>query len=246
MELLYGRNPVYESLRAGRRPARSLFLAKGIQEKKIISDILQLAKANKLPVKQLDKSQLYQMARHDRHQGILLETEDYPYVPVKELLTSVPANESPFVLLLDLLQDIQNVGSLLRTADAVGVHGIILQERRGVGITPSVVNSSSGAAEHLHIAQVTNLVQTMRELKASGVWLYGLDQVKQAIPIHQANLKGSIGLVVGNEGEGIRRLVRETCDVLAYIPMQGKISSLNAAIAGSVALYTAWQQRGFT
>lgn len=244
MEILYGRNPVYESLRAGLRPARSLFLAEGHQEKKIIDEIVQLAKARNLPIKQVSKNQITQMAGHDHHQGVVLETGDYPYKLLDELLSNIPPEEPPFLLLLDLLQDPQNVGSLLRTADAVGVHGVILQERRGVGVTPAVVNSSSGAAEHLQIAQVTNLVQVMRDLKVKDIWFYGLENDERAVSLYRANLKGAIGLVVGNEGAGLRRLVRETCDGIVSLPMKGKISSLNAAIAGSIALYTVWQKRG--
>jgi 23S rRNA (guanosine2251-2'-O)-methyltransferase len=153
--------------------------------------------------------------------------------------------EPPFLLLLDLLQDVQNVGALLRVAEAVGMHGIILQERRAAAITPAVVRASSGAVEHLLIAQVTNLVQTMRKLKEAEIWLAGLDMGEGTLRYDQADLRGPLGLVVGNEGEGLRRLVRETCDFTIRLPMRGQIASLNAATAGSVVLYAAWQARGF-
>jgi 23S rRNA (guanosine2251-2'-O)-methyltransferase len=153
--------------------------------------------------------------------------------------------QPPFLLLLDLLQDVQNVGTLLRTAEAVGVHGVIIQHRRAADITPAVVNASSGAVEHLQIAQVTNLVQTIKTLKDEGVWLVGLDLGDDAVRYDQANLKGPMGLVVGSEGHGLRRLVRETCDFIISLPMQGQIESLNAAVAGSLALYATWQARGF-
>ncbi len=143
------------------------------------------------------------------------------------------------------MQDPQNAGSLLRTAEVVGVHGVILQERRAVGVTPAVVNASSGASEHLSIARETNLARIMRRLQQDGVWLYGMDGRPESTPYHEADLSGPIGLVVGSEGAGLRRLVRERCDVLIRLPMRGRIESLNAAVAGSVALYAVWRCRGF-
>jgi 23S rRNA (guanosine2251-2'-O)-methyltransferase len=137
------------------------------------------------------------------------------------------------------------VGSLLRVADAVGIHGIILQERRGVGVTPAVVNASSGAVEHLRVAQVTNLVQTMKDLKEQDVWLVGLDIGPNVPTIDKVDLNIGIGLVLGSEGEGMRRLVRDTCDLLICLPMRGRVGSLNVATVGSVALYSAWQARGW-
>jgi len=152
-------------------------------------------------------------------------------------------DEKPFILLLDLLKDPQNVGALMRVADAVGVHGIIMQERRNVAVTPSVVNASSGAVEHLQVVQVTNLVQTMRDLKEQDVWMVGLDVGPNVPPFDKTNLNMSLGLVLGSEGEGLRRLVRDTCDLLLSLPMRGSVASLNVATVGSVALYAAWQAR---
>jgi len=245
MDILYGRNPILESLRAGRRTPRRLILAEGTHERGVVAEIVRLARAARVHVQRAPKHELGQLVGHSHHQGIALETGDYFYAEVTAMLAAAEsANEPPFLLLLDLLQDPQNVGSLLRTAEAVGAHGVILQKRRAVGVTPAVVNVSSGAAEHLLIAQETNLTRTMRELKTAGVWLYGLEDDDEAIPYHQANLEGPIGLVVGSEGVGLRRLVRETCDVLIRLPMRGRIESLNAAVAGSVALYAVWQWRG--
>jgi 23S rRNA (guanosine2251-2'-O)-methyltransferase len=146
-------------------------------------------------------------------------------------------------LILDCLQDPQNLGTLLRTAEVVGVHGIVLPERRSVGVTPAVVSVSSGASEHTRIVQVTNLVRAMKELQERGVWIAGLEAVSGATRVWQADFKGPLALVVGSEGQGLRRLVRETCDYLVELPMRGQINSLNAAVAGSVVLYEAARQR---
>jgi 23S rRNA (guanosine2251-2'-O)-methyltransferase len=199
-----------------------------------------------VPVEHASRQQLDAQAHGGNHQGVILEASPYPYVSVDEALAlGDQRGEPPFLLLLDLLQDVQNVGALLRVAEAVGMHGIILQERRAAAITPAVVRASSGAVEHLLIAQVTNLVQTMRKLKEAEIWLAGLDMGEGTLRYDQADLRGPLGLVVGNEGEGLRRLVRETCDFTIRLPMRGQIASLNAATAGSVVLYAAWQARGF-
>jgi 23S rRNA (guanosine2251-2'-O)-methyltransferase len=170
----------------------------------------------------------------------------YPYADIEDVLAvSKKRDEKPFILILDLLKDPQNVGVLMRVADAVGIHGIIIQERRGVAVTPSVVNASSGAVEHLNIVQVTNLVQAMRDLKSQDVWMVGLDIGQNVAPIDKTDLNMSLGLVLGSEGEGLRRLVRDTCDLLLALPMRGSVASLNVATVGSVALYAAWQARGW-
>ncbi len=153
--------------------------------------------------------------------------------------------EKPFLLLLDLLHGPQNIGSLLRTAEICGVHGVILQDRRAPDITPAVVQYSAGATEHLLIAQVTNLVQTIKQLQNAGVWIVGMDLGNEAHPLGQVDLDMPTGIVVGHEGSGMRRLVRDNCDILLKLPMRGHVESLNAAAAGSILLYSAWQARGF-
>jgi 23S rRNA (guanosine2251-2'-O)-methyltransferase len=245
-EILYGRRPVLETLRTGRRSLRRLVLAEKIDESETLRQIIDLANQRNLRVESTRRDRLDAQVHGANHQGILLETSPYPYLALQDLLdTAAARGEPPFLLLLDLLQDVQNVGTLLRTAEAVGVHGVILQERRAAGITPAVVSASSGAVEHLSIAQVTNLVQAMKQLKKADVWLAGLDVGQDAVRYDQARMRGAIGLIVGSEGEGLRRLVRETCDFIICLPMCGQIASLNAAVAGSVALYAAWQARGF-
>ncbi len=245
-EILYGRQPVYESLRAGRRVLRRVLLAEGARESAIIAQIVTLAEGRSLPIVHVPREKLDDMAATEHHQGVALEASPYPYASMDDALAlAAERHEPPLLLLLDLLQDVQNVGGLLRTAEAVGVHGVVLQERRAAGITPAVVNASAGAVEHLLVAQVTNLVQAMRALKEADVWLAGLEAGPEAIRYDQADLSGPLGLVVGSEGEGLRALVRETCDFLIELPMRGRVASLNAAIAGSIALYAAWRARGF-
>jgi 23S rRNA (guanosine2251-2'-O)-methyltransferase len=186
------------------------------------------------------------MARDSKHQGVALEVGPYPYSDVESMLELAnERGERPFLLLLDLLHGPQNIGSLLRTAEICGVHGVILQDRRAPDITPSVVQYSAGAAEHLLIAQVTNLVQTIKQLQENDVWIAGMDLVETAQPLGQIDLDRALGIVVGHEGSGLRRLVGENCDFLIKLPQRGHVESLNAAVAGSILVYAAWQARGF-
>jgi 23S rRNA (guanosine2251-2'-O)-methyltransferase len=243
IDLLYGRRPVYEVLRAGRRRVYRIVLIKGIHDTGgIIHEIVSLARAIDVPVAHSSRQELDRMARN--HQGIVAETSTYPYFASSDILNFVAEqDEPPLFLLLDLLQDPQNLGSLLRTAEAVGVHGVFIPHRRAVGVTPAVVSTSAGAIEHLRIAQVTNLARTIEELKQHDVWVAGLDSTAEAQVYDRADLRGPLALVVGSEGSGLRRLVREKCDFLVQLPMYGCVASLNAAVAGSVALYEVDRQR---
>ena len=246
IEWLYGRRPVTETLRVGQRTMKRLLVAEGSVDSEGIKAAVTLAKQLSIPVETVRRDGLDMRVSKANHQGIVLEASRYPYGTVADMLERAEQRgEPPLLLVLDLLQDVQNVGTLLRTADAVGVHGVIIQERRAADITPAVVSASSGAVEHLCIAQVTNITRTMIDLKEREVWFAGLDLGQDAVRIDQANLNGGLGLVVGSEGSGLRRLVRETCDFIVYLPMRGAITSLNAATAGSLALYAAWQARGF-
>ncbi len=243
-EFLYGRRPVAEVLRAGRRTIKKLLITKKSATSPPVSSLLGLAQAQNVPVESVPRDQLDAHAQGGNHQGVVLQAERYPYTALDDILDHArDGNQPPLLLILDLIQDVQNVGTLLRTAEAVGAHGIIIQERRAAAITPAVVRASSGATEHLRVAQVTNLVGAMRSLKENDVWLAGLEAGQEATRYDRANFKGGLGLVVGSEGKGLRRLVRETCDFLVSLPMEGQIESLNAAVAGSVVLYAAWQAR---
>jgi 23S rRNA (guanosine2251-2'-O)-methyltransferase len=243
-EILYGRQPVYEALRAGRRQAFRLLLARGLPATGIVRTILEFADQRKVPVQPVDRQELDKLGTESHHQGVAVEVSGYPYVDTADLLDrSRRAGEPPFLLLLDHVLDPQNLGSLLRTAEAAGAHGVIIPGRRGAPVTPAAVRASAGAAEHLLVAQVTNLVQAMQTLKSQRVWLAGLEALASAQWYTQADLSGSLGLVVGSEGEGLARLVRETCDFLVRLPMRGMVASLNAAVAGGIVLYEAHRQR---
>ncbi len=236
-EWLYGRNAVYEALIARRRPAYRLIISETAQPKGRLADILRVAKQTDLPIEKVSKGALNQI--HPAHQGVALQVDPYPYQQIEDLLLyAAEKKRAPFILILDILQDPQNVGALLRTAEGVGVHGIILPLRESVEITPAVVNASAGASEHLLIAR-SNLAQAIEILKQRGIWVVGLEDTPAAQPIDQISLKGAIALVVGGEGSGIRPLVRRSCDLLARLPMKGKIHSYNAAVAGSIALFLA-------
>lgn len=250
-EALVRRHPVLEALRAGRRTIYRLHVERGGRaDDREVRAILDAARSANVPVVNDDRQTLDRLAQRAgadaKHQGVLLEVGRYPYADVDEMLgLAERRDEKPLLLLLDLLHGPQNIGTLLRTAEACGVHGIILQDRRAPEITPAVVQYAAGATEHLLIAKVTNLVQTMRGLKDAGVWLAGMDMDDDAQALGQIDLDMPLGIVVGHEGEGLRRLVREHCDFIIRLPMRGQVESLNAAVAGSILLYAAWQARGF-
>ena len=241
-EWIIGRNPVYEVLRARRRDFFRLQVAVGVEEKGRLSEILGLAQARKVPVTRVNRQTLDGLG--EGHQGVALEASDYPYSSLFEILQRAEErHEPPFLLALDLLQNPQNLGTLFRTAEAVGVHGIFIPPRRAAGVTPAVVHASAGASEHLLVAQA-NLVQVLETLKKeAGVWVMGLEGSPGAQPYDSARLDGPLALVVGSEGEGMRDLVRRTCDLLVSLPMLGQIESLNAAVAGSIVLYKALSDR---
>jgi 23S rRNA (guanosine2251-2'-O)-methyltransferase len=244
VEVLHGRNAVREALRAGRRKIYKLILARKMKETGIVADITALAGKSGVAIQRVERRQLDRIGDL-KHQGVAAETAPYPYAKLEEILAEAnQRQEMPLLLVLDCLQDPQNFGALLRTAEIVGVHGVVIPRRRAVGITPAVVNSSAGATEHLLVARVTNLVRTMEELKVEGLWIVGLEDVPQAQPYYQSDLTMPLALVVGSEGKGMGRLVRETCDILIRLPMRGTISSLNVAVAGSITLYEVWRQRG--
>ena len=243
-EILTGRNPVYEALRAQRRQGFRLLTAESAQEKGRLGEILQLCAARKIPCERVQRTRLDNLGAH--HQGVALEASGYPYADMADMLDLANRrNEPPFLLILDTLQDPQNLGTLLRTAEAAGVHGVLLPLRHTVTVTPAVVHASSGASEHLRIAQI-NLAQAITTLKEAGVWVIGLDASPQAQPPEKVRLDGPLALVVGSEGEGMRALVRKSCDLLLRLPMRGQVASLNAAAAGSIALYLALQKRSQT
>ncbi len=241
-DYVWGRNPVLETLRASRQ-IKKILLAEGQRESPPINTILQEAHEHDVPVEYVPRARLDQLSHGAVHQGALAQVAARSYVTVDDILAhAADLGEPPFLLLLDAIQDVNNLGSLLRTAEAAGVHGAILPTHRAAEINATVVKTSAGATEHLLIAQETNLTHTIDSLKDQNVWVVGLAG-EGTTEYQQANLTGPLALVVGNEGKGLGRLVREHCDVLIRLPMHGKINSLNAAVAGSIAVYEALRQR---
>ena len=241
-EWITGRNPVFEVLRAKRRHVFRLMLLRGVKQDGHLPEILRMARERKVQVVEAQRQQLDTIDKHN--QGMALEASEYPYAALEDLLAHAKASgEAPFFLLLDLIQDPQNLGSLLRTAELMGVHGVIMPSSQSAQITPGVVHASSGGTEHLLVAQY-NLAQAIDRIKQlDDVWVYGLDASPKARPVQQLRLSGGVALVVGNEGEGLRSLVRSKCDDLMSLAQYGRLDSLNAAVAGSIALYLARQAR---
>ncbi len=244
-DFLYRRNVVLETLRAGRRDIRRLLLSDEA-DRDSLKDVLAAAERKHIHIEKRTAKELNQLSHGDNHQGVALEVGVYPYADFDAPLERAAAlGEAPLLLLMDQVQDPANVGRLLRTAEACGVHGVYLPDKGSGEITPAVVTASMGASEHMRVVRVGNLAQTVDILKRAEVWIAGLDLGPNAQAFGKVDLNRALGIVVGNEGTGIRRLVRDKCDFLLRLPMRGNVQSLNAAIAGSIVLYAAWQARGF-
>jgi 23S rRNA (guanosine2251-2'-O)-methyltransferase len=243
-DLLYGRNAVREALRAQRRTFQRLLVSSGAQEAGTLGEVVKLAEKVGVAVERVDRHDLDRRLRDANHQGVALECSEYPYADLEDCLALADERGEPALLLmLDHLQDPQNVGTLLRTAEVVGAHGVIIPGRRAAEVTPAVVNASSGATEHLRISVVGNLAQTIAEAQKAGVWVVGVEDDERAQDYDRVDLDLPLALVVGAEGPGLARLTRERCDFLIRLPMAGQIASLNAAVAGSIVLYHAWRIR---
>ncbi len=235
-----GRNAALEALKAGTR-VRKVLLEASPDLPAALQPILDAAKAAGVPVTRVPASEL--AAIHPRHQGVAVEVGEFRYASFADVLVRVQsAGQDALVLALDQIQDPQNLGTLLRTALAVQVSAVLLPAHRGAGVTPAVSRSSAGAVEHLTICQVPNLGRALQELKTLGLWVMGLE-AHGGVPIDDTNLSGPIALVVGSEGAGLGRLLAERCDFLIHLPMAGPTESLNAAVAGSIALYEAFRRR---
>jgi len=241
MDNLLGRNPILEALRAG-RPINKILIAKSAN---IVSlkEITALAKERNILVQFVEKKQLDFMAEGEIHQGIVAQAAAKEYVEWEDVLTQVQARgEAPLFLLLDGVEDPHNLGAILRTADAAGVHCVIIPKHRAVPLTAGVARASAGAIEYVAVARVTNLVQTIKELKEQGFWIAGTDQDATSV-YFQADLKGPLGVVMGSEGSGLGKLVKEKCDFLVSIPMSGKVNSLNVSVAALLVMYEVVRQR---
>ena len=235
-----GRNAVIEAYRAG-KTIDKLFLLDGCQDGPIRT-VLREAKKTDTIINFVKKERLDQMSETGKHQGVIAYSAAYEYGTIEEMLAQAEEKgEAPFLILLDNIEDPHNLGSILRTANQVGAHGVIIPKRRAVGLTATVAKASAGAINYTPVAKVTNLSKTIEELKEKGLWFVCGDMGGESM--YQLDLKGSIGLVIGNEGDGVSRLVREKCDFVASIPMFGDIDSLNASVAAGVLSYEILRQR---
>lgn len=246
-ELIYGRRAVLETLRATRRQMIRLWLEgdEGQQLKGSLVDIHTAAIDRKIPVRFVRDGLFAKFAQQGINaQGVAFEVGSYPYAELDDCLALAQTQEeSPLLVLLDHLEDPQNLGSLIRSAEVFGAHGLIIPDRRSASVTPAVSNASAGAVEHLLVVQVTNLNRLIDELKKANIWVVGLDGSPETLPLDRSAVSGSLAIVVGSEGKGLSRLTRDKCDFLVRLPMQGQIESLNAAVAGSIVLYAAREAR---
>ena len=235
-----GRNAVIEAYGAG-RPIDKLFILDGCQDGPILT-IKREAKAKQTPVKFVTKERLDQLSETGKHQGVIAYAAAYEYATVEEILDNArQKGEAPFLFLLDNIEDPHNLGAIIRTANLAGAHGVIVPKNRAAGLTAVVAKTSAGALNFTPVARVTNLAKTIEELKKEGIWFVCADM--GGTTMYDLNLKGPIGLVIGNEGEGVGRLVKEKCDMIASIPMKGDIDSLNASVAAGVLAYEIVRQR---
>jgi len=244
-DVIYGRQAILECLKAGRRQIRRLMVQDGLRASELLGEILAAAQTAKATIQPVRKPDLDRATRSGHHQGVALACAPYPYADEDAAWQAVEASGEPaFFLLLDHVQDPQNVGSLLRTADAAGAQAVFLPRDRAAGVTPAAVRASSGAAEHLCVVRVANMVQTIDRLKQREVWVCGLDASPDGAVFTEEPLLGeAVALVVGSEGEGMARLVRERCDARVRLPMCGRVQSLNAAVSGAIAMYEVRRRR---
>lgn len=236
-----GRNSVLELLETG-KDINKIFIEKG-EKHGSINKIIGIARDRKIVTVEVDKNKLNQMAQTENHQGVIAIVPPFDYCEVQDILDEAKTRgEQPFILILDGIEDPHNLGAIIRTAETAGVHGIIIPKRRACSVNSTVYKVASGAVEHMKIARVNNLNDEIKHLKENNVWIYGT-AIEATKYYYEENLTGSIALIIGNEGEGLSRLVRENCDVLLKIPMKGKISSLNASVSAGIVMYEAVKQR---
>lgn len=235
-----GRNAVIEAFRSG-KPIDKIFVLDGCQDGPVMT-IKREAKKHDTLIKFVTKERLDQMSETGKHQGVIAYAAAYEYAEVEDMLAAARAkNEPPFLFLLDNIEDPHNLGAIIRTANLAGAHGVIIPKNRAAGLTATVARTSAGALNYTPVAKVTNIAKTIEDLKAEGLWFVCADM--GGTTMYQLNLKGPIGLVIGNEGEGVGRLVKEKCDMVASIPMKGDIDSLNASVAAGVLAYEIVRQR---
>lgn len=238
--VIEGRNAVTEALRSG-KTIDKLFVLDGCQDGPVMTIKREAAKRN-IPVKYVQKERLDQLSETGKHQGVIAQAAAYEYAEVEDILKLArDKGEQPFLFLLDNIEDPHNLGAIIRTANLAGAHGVIIPKNRAVGLTATVARTSAGALNYTPVARVTNLAKTIEDLKKEGLWFVCADM--GGTTMYQLDLKGPVGLVIGNEGEGVGRLVKEKCDMVASIPMKGDIDSLNASVAAGVLAYEIVRQR---
>ena len=239
MPIVYGRNPVKELI-ASEKTINKIYIQKGLKE---LFDIKKEAIKKKIVVVDSDKYKLDKLSENKPHQGIVAAYTEYEYYDVEDILEEARLkNEAPLVIILDKIEDPQNLGAVIRTAECMGAHGVIIAKRNACAITDTVEKVAAGACSYVKVARVSNITETIKKLKNNGLWIYGLDMDGEA-NIYDYDLTGSIGIVVGNEGQGISRLVKENCDAVLKIPMYGKINSLNASASMAMTTYEICRQR---
>ena len=239
-DVIFGRNSVAEAIKSG-RPLDSVMVARGDRSGSIPKIVADAKKAG-IVIKEVDPKKLDFVCGHNNHQGIAAFGAVKEYSSVEDIFaTAEERNEPPFIIICDEIEDPHNLGAIIRTAEASGAHGVIIPKRRSASLSFTVAKTSAGAVEFMHVARVTNIPQTIDELKKRGVWVYCADMDGE--PFYKSNLKGAIALVIGSEGNGVGRLVKEKCDVTLSMPMKGKINSLNASVAAGILMYEVSRQR---
>ena len=239
-DIIFGRGPVLEALKNS-HPIDKIIIKNGAYSKSLVP-IIDAAKKQGIVIRQADAAKLDKMARGENHQGVIAMVSAYEYVTVADILAKAEEKgESPFVIICDKITDPHNLGAIIRTANCVGAHGVIIPKHESVGVNSVVMKTSVGAVEYTGVAKVTNIVAEIEALKEKGLWITGADM--DGSSMYDVDFKGAIGIVVGSEGKGVSRLVREKCDFIASIPMYGEINSLNASVAASVLMYEALRQR---
>ena len=239
-DLIIGRNAVREALKAG-RPAECLMIQRG-EKKGTVSPIVAQCLDMKIPVKEVDQKKLDFMCGHSNHQGVILVAAAKEYSTLEDIFAlAEERNEAPFIIICDGLEDPHNLGAVIRSAEAAGAHGVVIPSRRSTGLGYTVGKSSAGALEYMPVARVTNITAAINEMKEKGVWVYAADM--DGKPYYETDMSGAIAIIVGSEGKGVGRLVKENADVVVSIPMKGKINSLNASVAASILMFEASKTR---
>ena len=240
-DVIFGRNSVAEAIKSG-RPLDSVMVARGDRSGSIPKIVADAKKAG-IVIKEVDSKKLDFICGHNNHQGIAALGAVKEYSTIEDIFnTATERNEQPFIIICDEIEDPHNLGAIIRTAEAAGAHGVIIPKRRSASLSFTVTKTSAGAVEFMHVARVTNLPQTIEDLKKRGVWVYCADMDGE--PFYKSDLKGAIALVIGSEGNGVGRLVKEKCDVTLSMPMKGQINSLNASVAAGILMYEVSRQRG--